>query len=315
MDLFRISKLGFGTSQIGGLSLINGRLIGAKPIPTNEAISILKYAYDNGINFFDTSDKYGKAEEFLGGTFYQIRNKVVIATKCGLTDTGGRNFSLPYINNCLENSLRRLATDYIDIFQLTKPQPQQITDELLNFFQRKIKEGKIRYFGISVIGEKDANTYLTKKIIQSFQIFYNLLFTENHELINKCAKKKRFVIIRSPLNSGMLSGKYTLKTKFGKVDSRAEIFRGELFRERLEAIERIKSYFNISSNEFLSFSLNFIFSNDEVNVVIPAASKLEQLKNYIRIFKEDKRFNKNEVQKILNFKKNEIRLKKSGQLK
>lgn len=315
MNLFNVSKLGFGTSQIGGPTLIKGKLGGVRAISKGEAINILRYAYENGINFFDTSDKYGNAEELLGEFFSKIRDKVIIATKCGLTDDGDRNFSISYIESCLENSLRRLRTDYIDIFQLAKPDVGDVTDKLLLFFERKIKEGKIKYFGISVAGDDDGQVYLAKKTIKSFQIFYNLLFPTCHELIKRCVENNKFVIIRSPLNSGILSGRYTMNTKFDEVDSRNKIFYGELLRERLECVEEIKEHFNLSEDEILAFSLNFIFSNNNVNVVIPAASRLEQLKEYIEIFNRMKRFNETELIEILNFLQNEICHESSGQFK
>jgi aryl-alcohol dehydrogenase-like predicted oxidoreductase len=315
MDIFKVSRLGFGTSQIGGPSLIKGKITGAKPLPKNEAIGILKYAYDNGINFFDTSDRYGNAEELLAEAFSKKRDKVVIATKCGLTNTGKRFFSIPYINTCLENSLRRLKTDYIDIFQLTKPDVKEVTDALLAFFAEKIKQGKIRYFGISIIGNEDGQAYLPKKIIESFQIFYNLLFTESRDLIKNCAKNGKFVIVRSPLNSGILSGRYSMDTKFDEVDSRRTVFCGSLLKERLEYVEKIKKYLSLSSDQVLGFALNFIFSNPKVNVVIPAASKISQLQDYIKIFHKERRFNEKEMKKIIKFLQNEINLQGAGQLK
>lgn len=315
MDIFSVSKLGFGTSQIGGPAFIGGRMVGAKPIPKKEAIDILRCAYDSGINFFDTADKYGDAEDLLGEVFSKMRDKVVIATKCGLTDKRGRNFSIPYVSSCLENSLKKLKTDYVDIFQLTKPGVQQVTNELLSFIQKKIKEGKIRYFGISLIGNNDGEVYLSKRIIKSFQIFYNLLFTGSHELIEKCAKNDKFVIIRSPLNSGVLSGKYTTNIKFDKVDFRNRIFRGKLLKERLECVEKIKKHFNLSSGEILMFSLNFILSNKDINVVIPAASKIRQLKNYIKIFNKRIQFDETQLMRIINFLQDELCPLGKGQFK
>lgn len=315
MDIFKVCKLGFGTSQIGGPSLIDGRLTGARRIPKNEALGILGYAYDNGINFFDTSDRYGNAEELLAEAFSRKRDRVVIATKCGLADAGKRNFAVDYINKCLENSLRRLKTDYIDIFQLAKPSPKEVTQELLDFFKEKIKQGKIRYFGISVIGNSDGLTYASKEVIKSLQIFYNLLFTKNRDLIENCVKNGKFVIVRSPLNSGILSGEYTMDTKFDEVDSRSTIFCGSLLKERLGCVEKIKNHFNISSNQVLRFALNFILSDDKINVVIPAASKIVQLKEYIRIFNEVKRFNRNKLAQINNFLEKEVNLQEAGQQK
>jgi aryl-alcohol dehydrogenase-like predicted oxidoreductase len=300
MDIFNITKLGFGTSRIGGPSLINNEMTGAKPIPKEDALNILKYAYDNGINFYDTSDKYGNAERLLGEAFYKIRDKVVIATKCGLTDTGGRNFSIPYIDKCIESSLYRLKTDYIDIFQLAKPEVDHVTEELQEFFKEKIKEGKIRYFGISVSSCKNSKTYLDNENIKSLQILHNLLFIENEEFIEESRKKNKFVIIRSPLNSGILSGKYTTNTRFDKIDGRSKYFFGETFCERLRSVGEIKSRFSLSSDGVLDFALKYILSNKNVNVVIPAASNINQLKEYIRIYTR-KYFNEKERDDILCF--------------
>jgi len=305
LDNISVSKLGFGTSRIGGASLVNGKRIGVKPLSKWKAVYMLKYAYDNGINFFDTSDKYGNAEELLGEALSRVRHKVVIATKCGLTDKNERDFSIPYINVCIENSLRRLKTDYLDIFQLAKPYASHVNDKLISFFEKKIEEGKIRRFGISVIGDEDSHVFLGKKIITSFQIFYNLLFVSSHELINKCAHNKRFVIVRSPLNSGILSGKYTAETKFDKQDPKSRIFHGNLLKKRLEYVDRLKCHFCLSEDEILSFSLNFVLSNNNVNVVIPAASHIKQLQDYIRIFNRRKRFDEYEMKEIVKFIKSE----------
>jgi aryl-alcohol dehydrogenase-like predicted oxidoreductase len=302
MDILKVSKLGFGTSQIGGPSLINGRLTGARPISRKEALNILSYAFENGINFFDTSDKYGNAEELLGKVFSKRRDKVVIATKCGIKESGGRDFSLPYIKKCLDNSLRVLKTDYIDIFQLVKPDPEAVTDGLLKFFTQKIKEGKIRRFGISIIGDSDGREYIFKKVISSFQVFYNLLFVQSHGLIKKISGKNKFVIIRSPLNSGILSGSYSVSTKFVKIDPRSKIFCGDLLRERL-------------AKEVLGFALNFILSNLGINVVIPAASKLSQLQDYLDVFNNERRFNSAEVKEIMVFLQHEIIPQSEGQSK
>lgn len=306
MDIFKVCRLGFGTSQIGGPALINGKMTGAKPIPKRVAVDILRCAYDNGINFFDTSDKYGNAEELLGEAFSEIRNKVVIATKCGLVHDERRDFSIPYINACMENSLRRMRTDYIDIFQLAKPDAGQITDGLLSFFEKRIRDGKIRYFGISIIGKENEDAYLSKKIITSLQVFYNLLFTESHEFIDRCGQANKFVIVRSPLNSGILSGRYTMDTRFDKVDTRSAIFHGRLLKERLECVEKLKGRFDLSPDGVLAFSLNFIISNDNVDVVIPAASKVEQLEDYINIFNKKNRFDEIEIKEIMDFVRNEV---------
>lgn len=313
MDIFKVSRLGFGTSQIGGPLLVSGRPYGARPIPKKEAMNILKYAFENGINFFDTSDKYGNAEGLLGAVFSRKRNKVVIATKCGITDEGDRKFNVSYINRCLEGSLRRLGTDYVDIFQLAKPSPEDLTDELIGLLERKVAEGKIRHFGVSVFGAEDGACYMHKRIVKSLQIFYNLLFTESHELIKQCAENNKFVIVRSPLNSGLLSGRYSLNTRFHKIDPRGKIFRGDLLRERLENIDKVKKHFDLLSSGLLRFALNFVFSNKNINTVIPAASRMSQLRDYLNVYNHMRRIDREETERILRYLRTKIKLRKEGQ--
>ena len=116
----------------------------AREIP--EAKKILEYAANNGINFFDTSDMYGEGEaeriigETLGG-----RDDIIIATKCGFTKDGTRNFEPDYIESCLEGSLKRLQRDCIDVFQLTKPSLEVIMKgEIFRVFEKLKSEGKIQ---------------------------------------------------------------------------------------------------------------------------------------------------------------------------
>lgn len=308
MDIRSVSKLGFGTSQIGGPSVIGGKLVGPDRLNEKEALAILDHAYENGISFFDTSDKYGNAEELLGKAFGRVRDKVVIATKCGLTEGDERDFSIGHIDRCLGASLKRLKSDYIDIFQLAKPDPADVTDELLAFMEKKTREGRIRRFGISVSGSKDGAEFLKMDAVGSMQIFYNVLFTQDHELIAKTASRGKFVVVRSPLNSGMLSGRYTLGTSFGSTDPRGAIFSGEVMSARLSAIEKMKKRFGLASDEVMPFALNFILSNESVGVVIPAASKLDQLKGYIAVFRKMRRLSRSEIEEVVSFSRREMKL-------
>ncbi|MBF0479362.1 MAG: aldo/keto reductase [Candidatus Omnitrophica bacterium] len=304
MEIAQINKLGFGTSQIGGPTLIDGQWTGAKPVAQDDAVRILRYAFDQGVNFFDTSDKYGLAEDFIGVAFATDRHKICLATKCGITDLGKRDFSISYVRGCLEKSLKRMRTDYIDIFQLAKPQVEDVNDSILSFAEQMKKEGKIRHFGISIIDED--SYYLEDQHITSLQIFYNLLFVGCHEFLKKSREQGKMVIIRSPLNSGILSGRYTLETKFQPMDARSQFFKGELFRERLENLEKIKTHFGLTAQEVLPFSLNFILSNPAINSVIPAASRIEQLQQYLEIFRGMNRMSPAEVEQVVYYIQNEI---------
>ena len=114
----KVSEIGFGGWGIGGNNN-NAKAYG--PTNNQESILALKTAFDKGINFFDTSPLYGfgQSEILIGQTFKSNRDKVIIVTKVGYTDyLGNQNFSTKYIKKSLEDSLKRLETDYVDIFQL-----------------------------------------------------------------------------------------------------------------------------------------------------------------------------------------------------
>tara|TARA_B100000315_G_scaffold53617_1_gene47962 strand:- start:845 stop:1156 length:312 start_codon:yes stop_codon:yes gene_type:complete len=96
-----------------------------------------------------------------------------------------------------------------------------------------------------------------------------------------------------------------VETKFDKLDSKNKIFCSKLLEERLKYVNRVRRHFDLSMNEVMSFSLNFIFSNTNVNVVIPAASDIRQLEAYIKIFNSEKRFGESEINEIVKFVKSE----------
>ena len=145
-----ISEIGFGAWGLGGDSYGS--------IDKNISKKTLEFAYEQGINFFDTADSYGdgQSEMIIGDALKHVREKVVYATKVGALAHTGRempqDFSLTRIHQCLENSLKRLQTDYVDLYQLHSP-PIEVfhNEELLETFTNFKREGKIRrgYTGIA----------------------------------------------------------------------------------------------------------------------------------------------------------------------
>lgn len=128
-------------------------------------------AIDKGANFFDTADVYGErlSEEWLGRILGAERSKVIISTKAGLTGDGGRNGHPNHLKNSLENSLRRLKTDYVDIFFLHRPDPKIQLIESIGAIDKLIKEGKVRFGGVSRLDEKDLETLKDSEVISCVQ--------------------------------------------------------------------------------------------------------------------------------------------------
>lgn len=283
-----ISEIGLGTAQIGGVSLIGGKYIGAPRIKRQEALAILERAYNAGINFFDSSDKYGdgKAERYLGEAFASCRDKVILATKCGITDSGERSFKKKYVKKCVEGSLKNMRTDYIDVFQLTKPDIRLIqSGDIYKTLDELKSEGKIRFSGVSTGTDEETMQLIADKKVDTLQIFYNLLHISPNELfIGQAFDSGIGLIVRSPLSSGLLTGKFTYETTFAKEDDRYNFLYGTTLRSRLDMVKKIENRFKLNKKYgIMDFALNYLLSNNKISTIIPGASKLSHLTGILKL--------------------------------
>jgi aryl-alcohol dehydrogenase-like predicted oxidoreductase len=196
-----ISEVGFGCMSLGD----------------NEAdnISLLHKAIEMRINFFDTADLYqhGKNEEFLGKAIKGKRDKVIIATKAGnqwRADGSGWDWNpgKAYILSCAENSLRRLQTDHIDLFQLHGGTIDDPIDDTIAAFELLVEQGKIRYYGISSIRPNVIREYVKRSNIVSVMMQYGLLDRRPEEECLKLLHDHEVgVLARGSLAKGLLAGK------------------------------------------------------------------------------------------------------------
>jgi len=300
-----ISEIGLGTAQIGGSSLIGGRYIGSPRIKRKDALRILNTAYEEGINFYDTSDKYGdgEAERLLREAFCKKRDKVILATKCGLTSQGERCFREKYARSCLEQSLINLGTDHIDIFQLNKPDLSLIKSGQIYGLLNKLKrEGKIRFTGVSAVADEEAVKLALDNRVDTLQVFYNLLHIEPNELfIGKAFDSGIGLIIKSPLSSGILTGKYSRNTKFNEEDDRAAFLYGEVLVSRVDMVDRISQHFRLNNGySILHLALNYLLSNKRISSIIPGVSKVSQLIDILKLCSAE-RMNSQEIYRIESF--------------
>lgn len=283
-----VSEIGLGTAQLGGPSLVGGKYLGSPKIEKKEALNILQAAFDAGVNFFDSSDKYGdgEAERLLGEVFKGRRHKVIFATKCGITESGDRCFQAEYVRGCLENSLKNLNVDYIDVFQLTKPNLSIIEKGDIYDMLAKFKaEGKIRFSGISTGTEEETLSLIADKKVDTLQIFYNLLYVKPAEsIIPKAYDAGIGLIIRSPLSSGLLTGKFNYDTKFSPEDDRSLFMYGKTLTSRIDMLDKIRHHFNlINKQDIFYLSLNYLLSNRKISTIIPGASAVRQLSGILEL--------------------------------
>ena len=219
----RVSEIGFGTWGLGGNT--NGA-VAYGPTNDGESKQALRHAFERGVTFFDTADFYGfgHSEEVLGAGLADIRSQVIIATKVGMLDAAGaQDFSTLHIRRAVEQSLRRLDTDYIDLYQLHSPPIGLIEEDpaILACMETLRSEGKIRAFGISVRSPEEG-LIAAKLGIKCLQVNFNLLDQRAAEigLFDLCEKLGIGVIGRTPLCFGFLTGQYSSRNKFDTTDHR-----------------------------------------------------------------------------------------------
>jgi aryl-alcohol dehydrogenase-like predicted oxidoreductase len=204
-------KLGQSNLQISAVSF------GCMSLKGKEAddIQLLHQALAGGINFFDTADLYdrGANEELVGKAFKQKRKEVIIATKAGnqwRPDGSGWdwNTTKAYILQAAEKSLRRLQTDYIDLYQLHGGTLEDPTDETIEAFEQLQQQGKIRYYGISSIRPNVVQRWVERSKMSSVMLQYSLLDRRPEEAILPLLQEKNIgVLVRGALAQGLLTGK------------------------------------------------------------------------------------------------------------
>ncbi len=206
-----LSNIGLGTWALGG----GGYAYGWGPQDDKESIATIWSALDLGINWIDTAPVYGlgHAEEVVGKAL-KGHKEVLIASKCGLVWNEKRKLSgclkRASIRQEIEASLKRLKREVIDLYQIHWPDPDEDIEEAWSFMMDLIKEGKIRYAGVSNFDLQQLKRVQYIRPITSLQPLYNMLMRDiEGEILDYCADNHIGVIVYSPLQSGLLSGKFS----------------------------------------------------------------------------------------------------------
>jgi aryl-alcohol dehydrogenase-like predicted oxidoreductase len=240
-----ISVIGFGTWAIGG----GGWASAWGDQDDQQSQESVRVALDAGVNFFDTAAVYGlgHSEEVIGQALKSDRDKVIIATKCGrvwdeskaVTNSG----TYESIIREAEDSLRRLGTDYIDLYQMHWPAQDAPAEETMRAMDKLVQDGKVRFVGVSNYDVPLLEKSLTVRHVDSLQPPYSILRPAvEKEILPFCQEKGIGVIAYSPLTSGLLSGNYTFDTRFGEDDwrSRNTAHSGEGLRSNVDRAEKLK---------------------------------------------------------------------------
>jgi aryl-alcohol dehydrogenase-like predicted oxidoreductase len=272
------SRIGFGCWAIGGTDW--------GVVDDKDSIKAIEKALDCGINFFDTADVYGDghSEEVLGKALGGERKHVIVATKVGgVKQKGGpsrHDTSCKHILTAIEASLRRLQTDYVDLYQIHVPDPSTPVSETVSALLQLKKQGKIRYFGLSNMKVEDIVEYMKYGPVTTLQPEYNMIQRQSEkELFPFCLEHKISVLAYSPLGRGLLTGKYDRKSSFVPTDVRAidSAFQGKLFEINLKCVERLRPIAAGSGRTLTQLAIAWALSNPAVSVALVGAKTASQV--------------------------------------
>lgn len=285
MEYRVLGRTGLRVSAIGLGTMVHAGHFG--PMRDEESRAAIDAALDLGVNFIDTSDAYGAgySETLLGDALRGRRDKVILATKGGNImvgpNRGKRDFSPAYIGRVLEESLKRLQTDYVDLYQLHNATVEVIErGEVWELLERRKKEGKIRYYGVSINSAEEGVAAVKGGRSDAIQVEYNLLAQEFAGEVFPLAQQADVgVIARVPLRRGLLTGKFTLadQARFQDDDVRARNFAGDRFQSELEKVERLRFLVRGPVKSLVQAALAFCLAHPAVSVVIPGARNAAQM--------------------------------------
>lgn len=297
MKLKRLGRTGLKVSEV-----CLGTMTFGNQCDEQTSFTILDAAAESGVNFIDTADVYpipvsvetaGRTEEIVGRWLRGKRDDFVLATKCRMQMGKGANdvgLSRKHVLAAIDASLRRLGTDYVDLYQVHAPDPETPIDETLGALDSIVQSGKARYIGCSNFQAWQLGKALWTSDrlglarFDSVQPRYNLLYREiEHELLPLCEDQGVGVIVYNPLAGGFLTGKH--KRNAAPADNTRFAVAGKLYTDRywnekcFDAVERLGAFFNARGKSLTHASLAWALKHRAVTSAIVGATSAEQLRD------------------------------------
>ena len=284
-----VGEVGLGCWQLGGSW--------GPAMDERQAIEILRIAVERGVDFFDTADVYGagRSETLIGEFLRSLPDggrDIFVATKLGR-----RNYPGPYSREVFrqhtEDSLRRLQRDRLDLTQLhCVPTEELRRGEVFEWLRELQRDGLITHFGASVESMEEAKICLQQDGLASLQVIFNVFRQKPiDELLDTAKAKGVAIIVRLPLASGLLSGRFDRSTRFDAGDHRnfnrdgaafnvGETFAGLPYEKAVELTDELKPMVPAGQN-MAPWAMRWILDHDAVSVVIPGASRPSQVESNI----------------------------------
>lgn len=284
-------KLGNSDLQVSALGLgCMGLSFGLGVAPDKQtSIALIRAAFEAGITFFDTAEAYGPGvnEELLGEALGPVRDQVVIATKFGFKE-GKTNLGVDSrpenIRAVAEASLKRLGTDRIDLFYQHRVDPNVPIEEVAGVIQELIKEGKVKYWGLSEAGAQTIRRAHAVQPVAALQSEYSLWWREPEQDILPTLEELGIGFVPfSPLGKGFLTGAIDENTQFDSSDFRNQVprFSEENRRANQVLIEVLKTIADAKSATTAQIALAWLLAQQPWIVPIPGTTKLHRLKENI----------------------------------
>jgi len=243
----------------------------------SEGLRIIQKSLEAGCNFFDTAPGYGqgRSEELLGEGLKSVRKDVIVCTKFGHTAEGITDFSTNAIRPSIEAGLRRLQTDYLDILLMHNPPREMMDGRVASQYEEfeKLKaEGKIREYGVSLDWREELEMVVDTTKSKALEVFFNALYQEPLPAFQKAYENGVGIIVKVPLDSGWLSGRYRKDHQFDDIRKR---WPPEVVERRSELVEQFAALVP-EGTSMAHAALQFILAQPQVSTIIPGAKSAEQ---------------------------------------
>ncbi len=291
------NPIGLGTNAVGGHNIYPN-------LNEETGKDLVRAALDNGINLLDTAYIYGpeRSEELVGEVIKErgSRDDIVLATK-GAHEFKGEevvfNNSPSFLKQSVENSLKRLQTDYIDLFYIHFPDEQTNKAEAVGALKELKDQGKIKSIGVSNFNLEQLKEANKDGYVDVLQSHYNLFHREAEEdLLPYTAEQGISFIPYFPLASGLLAGKYDENTTFNDFRSKNPLFQGEAFKANLKKVDQVRNIANAKGVEVPHLVLAWYLTRDSIDVLIPGAKRQEQVVDNLKTL--DVKLTSEEIQRI-----------------
>ncbi|WP_224961550.1 aldo/keto reductase [Geomonas subterranea] len=284
----KLGNSGLEVSAIG-MGCMNLSFGTGKAVDISEGVEVIRAGYEQGITFFDTAEAYGpfNNEELVGHALEPFRKEVILATKFGMiSEDGGLNSRPEHIKKVADASLKRLRTDYIDLFYQHRVDPNVPIEDVAGAVKELIHEGKVRHFGLSEAGAETIRRAHAVQPVAAVQNQYSIWTREPEaEVLPVCEELGIGFVPWGPLGTGFLTGAITPDTKFDSAtDLRATFprFTREAMKANMPLVEMLNDIARGKGVSTVQIALAWLLAQKPFIVPIPGMDKLEYIEDNIK---------------------------------